>query len=62
MEHIKEDDYAKHKCLRCSYRWESIPGPTQCPICGHLYVKWINYEEMRKKWNEERKQSGKTPI
>jgi len=53
---------AKHRCLKCFYYWESQPGPTQCPICGHLYVKWENYEEMRKAWNEERKRRGRQPI
>lgn len=44
---------AKFKCLRCHYTWEDKTGPTQCPICGHLYVKWENYEELREKWNEK---------
>jgi len=41
---------AKFKCLECDCHWQSYPGPTQCPKCAHLYVKWINYEEMRKEW------------
>ena len=44
---------ANFKCLKCGYHWEYYPGPTQCPMCGHLYVKWINYEEMRKEWNKK---------
>ena len=40
---------ARHFCLQCHYRWEGIHGPTQCPKCGHLYVKWLNYEEMKKR-------------
>jgi len=43
---------AKFKCLKCFFRWEEQPGPTQCPICRHLYVKWVNYEEMRKMWDD----------
>lgn len=43
---------AKFKCLKCLLWWKSKPGPTQCPVCGHLYVKWENYEEMRKEWNK----------
>jgi len=40
---------AKYKCIKCLYEWEEeLKGPTQCPKCGHLYVKWLNYEEMKK--------------
>ena len=53
---------AHYCCLRCYYDWESPPRQTQCPICGHLYVKWLNYEEMRKVWNEERNRRGRQPI
>jgi rRNA maturation endonuclease Nob1 len=53
---------AKHRCLRCFHYWESQPGPTQCPICGHLYVKWLNYEEMREAWNVERRRTGRREI
>ena len=52
---------AKHLCLKCGYKWEEVHRPTQCPKCDHLYVKWLNYEEMRKHplsgtgWGKERK-------
>jgi len=36
---------AYFQCLSCGYKWDSKPGPTQCPKCGHLYVKWLNYKE-----------------
>jgi hypothetical protein len=36
---------AEYKCLKCNHQWLDEPGPTQCPICGHLYVKWLNYED-----------------
>jgi rubrerythrin len=39
---------AEHKCLNCEFEWVSSPGPTSCPLCGHLYVKWVNYEEWKK--------------
>jgi len=38
------------KCLKCDYKWKDMTGPTQCPKCGHLYVKWVNYEQLAKKW------------
>lgn len=42
---------AKYKCLKCEHLWEEkLKGPTQCPKCGHVYVKWLNYEEMEKEW------------
>jgi len=37
---------ALYRCL--SHEWEGKPGPVECPECGHLYVKWINYEEWRR--------------
>ena len=50
---------AKHKCLQCGYEWESRPGPTQCPLCNHLYIKWVNYDEMRKMWDDREKIKNK---
>ena len=42
---------AKYKCLKCKYEYQELSGPTQCPKCNHLYIKWLNFEEMKKKWN-----------
>ena len=40
---------ARYRCQKCSHEWREPAGPTQCPACGHLYVKWLNYEgEARK--------------
>lgn len=36
---------AEYKCLRCDYTWTQSPDSTECPMCGHLYVKWFNFEE-----------------
>ncbi len=33
------------RCLRCKHEWTEPPGPTACPKCEHLYVKWLNYEK-----------------
>ena len=41
---------AKYKCLKCGFRYEIEPEVTQCSKCKHLYVKWLNYEEMHKLW------------
>jgi len=53
---------AKFKCLKCNYQWESKPGPTDCLRCGHKYVKWLNYDELREIWNKERCARGEEPI
>lgn len=45
---------ARFKCLRCNYLYFSNLGPTQCPKCGNLYVKWENYTEWREKANEQK--------
>lgn len=29
-------------CLRCTYRYSSLRGGTQCPMCGSLYVFWLD--------------------
>jgi rubrerythrin len=36
---------AEFKCLKCGYEYKDKPGPTICPKCSHLYVKWVNYED-----------------
>lgn len=38
---------AEYKCLKCDYEYIDEPGPTICPKCFHLYVKWVNYEAWR---------------
>lgn len=52
---------AIYRCLnpRCGMTWESKPGPVQCHICGHLYVKWMNYENLRKLWDIKEKIKNK---
>ena len=42
---------ARYRCLKCNYKYEGEPGPTQCPECKHLYIKWVNYEEWRENEN-----------
>jgi len=44
---------AEFKCVRCGFVWSDVPGPTSCPVCGHLYVEWTNYEQWRKNNDEE---------
>lgn len=35
----------RYRCLSCGHMYKGAPGPTECPACGHLYVKWESYEE-----------------
>jgi rRNA maturation endonuclease Nob1 len=38
----------EYKCESCGEEWILLKpksGGQECPYCGHLYVKWINYEE-----------------
>ena len=37
---------AKYRCRKCKHEYECLAGPTQCPLCQHMYVDWLNYEEM----------------
>ena len=50
---------AKYKCLNCGFEWGCKPGPTQCPFCHNLYVKWVNYDELRKIWDDREKTKNK---
>jgi hypothetical protein len=37
----------KFNCLKCDYVWDSsFLGPQVCPVCAHVYVKWLNYNEL----------------
>lgn len=47
---------AEYRCLSCGHKWaEQVPkiqpsppfktGADPCPKCGHLYVKWTNFEK-----------------
>ncbi len=40
------------KCLKCGYEWKNELSNfgTPCFRCAHKYVKWLNYEELRKKF------------
>lgn len=43
--------FAIYECVKCGHRWEALPGPTQCSICRQLYMKWLNYNELRRLWD-----------
>ena len=35
---------ASYTCLGCGHKFHSEAGPTNCPKCEYVYVKWENYE------------------
>jgi len=43
---------ARYKCLKCGHKYEIEPEAMPCPMCKHLYIKWLNYEDMHKIWIE----------
>jgi len=43
-----EPNIAVFKCLKCNHIWMQEPAQTKCPMCGHVYVKWENFEKWRK--------------
>ena len=41
---------AIYRCLRCTQLFTNTPGPIECPVCNHEYIKWINYKEKGKEY------------
>ena len=42
---------AKYRCCKCGYEYDGFPGPQDpCIKCGSLYMEWLNYEELNKKY------------
>jgi Zn finger protein HypA/HybF involved in hydrogenase expression len=39
---------ATYKCLNCNHIYKEQAGPTECPLCGHIWIQWIDYEKWRK--------------
>lgn len=47
---------AEYLCLGCGHRWAATieggplplkhPHSTECPRCGHLLFKWLNYSPL----------------
>jgi hypothetical protein len=43
-----EKKYPHFKCLKCEHEFLlEKPEPTFCLKCGHLYVKWLNYDNFK---------------
>ena len=40
---------AEYLCLKCNHKYLDNPGMTTCPVCNHNYIKWLNYDELKKK-------------
>jgi Zn finger protein HypA/HybF involved in hydrogenase expression len=42
---------AIYECCKCQHTYEGRPGPQlPCPLCHSKYLKWLNYEELNKKY------------
>jgi len=39
---------AKYKCQKCGHKFKHYPRPTQCQLCDHIYVDWIDVEKWLK--------------
>lgn len=35
---------AHYRCLNCAHEWHQEPTMVTCGSCGHLYIKWVNFE------------------
>lgn len=42
----REDIVGEYECLKCHQYYTHFIRQTECPRCGHLWVKWLNYEEL----------------
>lgn len=45
---------AKFKCEKCGFEFEIPQFATTCILCNNKYVKWLNYEKIRKKLDKEK--------
>ena len=48
---------AIYKCQACQHVWSEKPGPLKdgCPKCKHNYVRWINFDQWQKEYEEHGK-------
>jgi uncharacterized Zn finger protein (UPF0148 family) len=37
--------FAHFHCCECGNLFAQAPGPTPCPLCGHSYVEWLDFED-----------------
>ncbi len=50
-----EEPIGYFRCLKCGFEWknELLPFGTTCFRCTYKYVKWLNYDQLREKWDFE---------
>ena len=39
---------ATYRCCACKHVWQQTPKAVECPVCGHIWVEWTNYEAWAK--------------
>lgn len=51
---------AIYKCKSCKHIFSQAPGilvwgkdQGACPVCGHLYCDWLNFDEWQKEYENE---------
>ena len=37
------------RCMKCNHDFHQQPGMATCPKCGHIKIKWIDYEDWAKR-------------
>lgn len=47
---------AKYECQRpiCKFRWETTPGPHDCPKCDSMWSTWLNSHKLLKAIHKKR--------
>ena len=51
MDMNNETIIAQYKCCKCHHKYNGKPGPQDpCHKCGSLYIKWLNYDELYRKY------------
>lgn len=42
-------ELAKFKCLNpdCGHVYEHPPGISECPKCGNIRMRWLNYRDKK---------------
>ncbi len=40
---------AQYRCMKCGHEWREKRTQVECRSCGHLYVEWVNFQEVRER-------------
>ncbi len=45
---------AHYRCVNCKHEWREKRTPLECQACGHLYVEWVNFNEIKEQGFKDR--------